>query len=43
MGDPSTVTSDVDSALEAIRFGNFLGLFAGNIEVCVFVSAFLVT
>ena len=31
---------NVDSALEAIRFGNFLALLAGNIGLCVFIGAF---
>ena len=31
---------NVDSALEAILFGNFLALLAGNIGLCVFVGAF---
>ena len=31
---------NVDSALEAIRFGNFLAPLAGNIGLCVFVGAF---
>ena len=31
---------NVDSALEAIRFGNFLAPLAGNIGLCVFTSAF---
>ena len=30
----------VDSALEAIGFGNFLAPLAGNIGLCVFVGAF---
>ena len=44
--EPCTATKilhlldNVDSALEAIRFGNFLALLAGNIELCVFVGAF---
>ena len=32
---------NVDSALEAIRFGNFLAPLAGNIGLCVFIGAFL--
>ena len=31
---------NVDSALEAIRFGNFLALLAGNIGLSVFAGAF---
>ena len=32
--------NNVDSALEAIQFGNFLALVAGNIGICVFVGSF---
>ena len=44
--EPCTATKflylldNVDSALEAIRFGNFLDLLARNIGLCVFVGAF---
>ena len=44
--EPCTATKflhlldNVDSALKAIRFGNFLVLLAGNIGLCVFVGAF---
>ena len=31
---------NVDSALEAIQFGNFLALLAENIGLCVFAGAF---
>ena len=34
------LVDNVDSALEAIRFGNFLALLAGNIGLCVFAGAF---
>ena len=43
--EPSTASKkfhlldNVDSALEAIRFGNFLALLAGNIGLCVFAGA----
>ena len=44
--EPCTATKflhlldNVDSASEAIRFGNFLSPLAGNIGLCVFVGAF---
>ena len=44
--EPCTATKflhlvdNVDSALEAIQFENFLALFAGNFGFCVFVGAF---
>ena len=44
--EPCTATKflhlldNVDSALEAIRFGNFLALLAGNIGLYVFAGAF---
>ena len=44
--EPSTATNflhlldNVDSALEAIPFENFLALLAGNIGLSVFVGAF---
>ena len=44
--EPCTATKflhlldNVDSALEAIRFGNFLALLAGNIGLCVFAGTF---
>ena len=34
------LVDNVDAALEAIRFGNFLALLAGNIGLCVFAGAF---
>jgi len=44
--EPCTATNflhlldNVDSALEAIQFGNYLALLAGNFGLCAIVGAF---